>query len=840
MNILNNLTIKHLLLNKKRTIVTIIGIILSTALMVGIGLLFATFQDYSKKEIISYQGSYQALLEQLPKEKLSRLDSAENLDYFYEQTIGFSLIDEESIYRPYLHLNSANQTYFEEITLKEGRYPENSNEIIVPTNLPTNYRLFDTITISYGPRYDDEGDINYQNSEYIEGETLQVETTKTYTIVGIIDNNPYENYSGAGYTIYTTIDENNPNPTYNVYLKYNPPKNIINNTKNLASKLNYDQDLIKYNTSLLAIYGESQYSNVTSTISGLLAIMLSIISIGCIIVIYNSFAISVMERKKQFGLLSSIGATKKQIFKTVFYEATIVGIIGIILGIIASYIGIGTVIIIMNNLLQGVLEFKLSLVTNPTYLIIPLIFMVVVIYISAFLPARRASRVSPIEAIRQNDDIKIEKKKIKISKLSQKIFGIEGEIALKNIKRNKKKYRITIISLFISIVMFISFSSFLDYSLNTTDNMLTSYDYDIMVSSYTADEPNPEVENLINKITRNKDVIKYSTFQTTQLDIEIQDNLYTDAYNNLISSQYSKEDIIGDDNYDSITIVGLDNQSFDEYTKELGVKNNKIILYNKYKTTTYTDENRKVNIVDVVKDNPNITICHNGTCDRTLNNIYITDEIYYAISHIEEYTGIKLIVNEDTYNYLKENYTNIDVTYKEIVIQADNFTNLDKLGEELNTYQTATYLNINTEMQMTNNIILVIKILVYGFICLVTLIGVTSVFNTINTSMNLRKKEFAILRSVGLTKKGFNKILCYESIFFGLKSLLYSLPVSFLIILLIHNNMNYLATSNLIIPWSSIIISIIGVFIITLMTMLYSSNKIKKDSILEQIREENI
>ena len=840
MNILNNLTIKHLLLNKKRTIVTIIGIILSTSLMVGIGLLFATFEDYSKKEIISYQGSYQALLKELPKEKLSRLDSAENLDYFYEQTIGFSLIDEESIYRPYLHLNSANQTYFEEITLKEGRYPENSNEIIVPTNLPNNYRLFDTITISYGPRYDDEGDINYQNSEYIEGETLQVETNKTYTIVGIIDNNPYENYSGAGYTIYTTIDENNPNPTYNVYLKYNPPKNIINNTKNLASKLNYDQDLIQYNTSLLAIYGESQYSNVTSTISGLLAIMLSIISIGCIIVIYNSFAISVMERKKQFGLLSSIGATKKQIFKTVFYEATIVGIIGIILGIIASYIGIGTVIIIMNNLLQGVLEFKLSLVTNPTYLIIPLIFMVVVIYISAFLPARRASRVSPIEAIRQNDDIKIEKKKIKISQLSQKIFGIEGEIALKNIKRNKKKYRITIISLFISIVMFISFSSFLDYSLNTTDNMLTSYDYDIMISSYTPDEPNPEVENLINKITRNKDVIKYSIFQTTQLDIEIKDNLYTDAYNNLISSQYSKEDIIGDDNYDSITIVGLDNQSFDEYTKELGVKNNKIILYNKYKTITYSEENRKVNIVDVVKDNPNITICHNGTCDRTLNNIYITDEIYYAISHIEEYTGIKLIINEDTYNYLKENYTNIDVSYKEIVIQADNFTNIDKLGEELNTYQTATYLNINTEMQMTNNIILVIKILVYGFICLVTLIGVTSVFNTINTSMNLRKKEFAILRSVGLTKKGFNKILCYESIFFGLKSLLYSLPVSFLIILLIHNNMNNLATSNLIIPWKSIIISIIGIFIITLITMLYSSNKIKKDSILEQIREENI
>lgn len=134
-----------------------------------------------------------------------------------------------------------------------------------------------------------------------------------------------------------------------------------------------------------------------------------------------------------------------------------------------------------------------------------------------------------------------------------------------------------------------------------------------------------------------------------------------------------------------------------------------------------------------------------------------------------------------------------------------------------------------------------IRILLYGFITLVTLIGVTSVFNTINTSIMLRKKEFAMLRSVGLTPRGFNKILFFESLFFGFKSLLYALPVSLGIVLLIDKTAtNVMDFGYIIWPVKSIIISIIGVFIIVLLTMLYSASKIKKDNILETIREENI
>ena len=173
-------------------------------------------------------------------------------------------------------------------------------------------------------------------------------------------------------------------------------------------------------------------------------------------------------------------------------------------------------------------------------------------------------------------------------------------------------------------------------------------------------------------------------------------------------------------------------------------------------------------------------------------------------------------------------------------MKVKNTANIDKLAEGLEK-ENVVYQNLKEEAKQSKNLVLVIKILMYGFISLITLIGVTSVFNTITTSMALRKREFAVLRSIGLTRKGFNKILCFESLFFGLKSLLFGIPVSLAITFIIHLSMSSMIdTSSVIIPWSAILTSSISVFAIVLLTMLYSTNKIKKHSIIEQIREENI
>ena len=850
MSILNRLTIKNLRLNKKRTIVTIIGIILSTALMVGIGLLFSSFQDLMIRDTIGYSGKYEAKYNDVDLIKLNDIKN-KNFTYFYEKPIGFSKIESSNEYKPYMYITSVNREYFDELKLIEGDIPKNENEIVISNHVITNgginYKVGDIVTFTYGSR-NINGDITLANSGFVDGETLTNEGTHTYKIVGIVERSNFESYSASGYTAFT-VDVNSDNGNVNLYVMFNKNKNIIKQSEELAKELNYDGD-INYNSTLLALYGESTYGNVMSSMGGMMIIMLSLVSIGCIIVIYNSFAISVMERKKEFGLLSSIGATKRQLSHTVFFEAVFVGVIGIILGILGAYIGIGCVILIINNLISDMLEYKLHLVTNPLFIIIPVIFMIIVIGVSAFIPSRRASKVSPIEAIRQNDDIKINKKKIRTSKLVLKLFGIEGEIALKNIKRNKKKYRVTIVSLFISIVLFISFSSYMNYTLNTASSVMGEVPYDYQIS-YFGDDPNNGKEALdkINEIVKSSDVKEYVSYSVSNLSI-IGNYTYSDEYLDFYKSAYGENGIKALNNlkYQNIYILVLDDNSYNKYKKLIGLDKDSVILLNRFKGVSYGN-NKRVNydIPVINSGNINIKICNfddndedadtTKYCNKNIDNIFVTNNSFDLIEEFSYMDDFKLIVNKKLYDSISDSSTH----YTQFNIISDNTNNIDKLTKDLDKYSNVNYTNIKEAMKQANNLILVVKILMYGFISLVTLIGVTSVFNTISTSMALRKREFAVLRSIGLTRGGFNKMLFFESLFFGMKSLIFALPVSIGVTILIHYSLaDMVSISTIIIPWKAIIISIVSVFIIVLLTMMYSSSKIKKHNIIEQIREENI
>lgn len=848
MSILNRLTIKNLRLNKKRTIVTIIGIILSTALMVGIGLLFSSFQDLMIRDTIGYSGKYEANYSDVDLIKLNDIKN-KNFTYFYEKPIGFSKIESSNEYKPYMYITSVNKEYFNELKLVDGSFPKNENEVVISNHVITNgglnYKVGDIVTFTYGSRNID-GDITLANSELVDGEFLTNEGTYTYKIVGIVERSNFESYSASGYTAFT-VDVNSDKGNVNLYVMFNKNKKIIKQSEELAKELNYNGD-INYNSTLLALYGESTYGNVMSSMGGMMIIMLSLVSIGCIIVIYNSFAISVMERKKEFGLLSSIGATKRQLSHTVFFEAVFVGVIGIILGILGAYIGIGCVILIINNLISDMLEYKLYLVTNYLFIIIPVIFMIIVIGVSAFIPSRRASKVSPIEAIRQNDDIKINKKKIRTSKLVLKLFGIEGEIALKNIKRNKKKYRVTIVSLFISIVLFISFSSYMNYTLNTASSVMGEVPYDYQIS-YFGDDNNKEALDKINEIVKSSDVKEYVSYSVGNLSI-IGDYIYSDEYLDFYKNAYGDDGIKALNNlkYQYISIYILDDNSYNKYKKLIGIDNDSVILLNKFKGVSYGNNKRvNYNIPVINNGNINIKICNfddndedvdtTKYCNKSVENIFVTNKSFDLIEEFSYMTDFKLIVNKKLYDSISDSSTH----YTQFNIISDNTNNIDKLTKDLDKYSNVNYTNVKEAMKQANNLILVVKILMYGFISLVTLIGVTSVFNTISTSMALRKREFAVLRSIGLTNRGFNKILFFESLFFGMKSLIFAIPVSIGITVLIHYALaDMVSISTIIIPWKYIIISIVSVFVIVLLTMMYSTSKIKKHNIIEQIREENI
>lgn len=509
---------------------------------------------------------------------------------------------------------------------------------------------------------------------------------KEYTVVGIVERSFYESYSAPGYQVYTLADELTADDLVTTYITYKKISKVYDKTDTLVKNLEIVLDnntKIEYNDALITIYGESKYSNLTNSLVGIISIILGLISIGCIIVIYNSFAISVMERKKQFGLFSSIGATKKQLRKTVFYEAFIIGIIGIPLGILSGIFGIWVVLEITNYLLTDIFFRKLSLSMYPLFIIIPIFFMILVIIFSAFLPAKKASKISPIEAIRLNDDIKISGKKVKTRKIIRKLFGVEGELAFKNMKRNKKKYRITIISLFISIVLFISFSSLLSYMTLGTSQYLGEIDFDISVN--VEDEDKELLNNTITDIISSEEIDKYSIFRTTTFITNSYTNQdYHKSFKQVqeVEKQNNINSSVNDFNY--ITLVYLDNNSYQRYLEELKLKEERPILINKFNFILSIGSNRKSYSGQLLesRDNWNFSLCkpkmeneNSGiTCFEEISNVYETPKIPFGLKYMT-FSDKPIIILSENMDF---NIVDDGLKSYNILIKASKYENLEK------------------------------------------------------------------------------------------------------------------------------------------------------------------
>lgn len=844
MGILNRLTIKHLLMNKKRTIVTIIGITLSMALMLGCGLLVSSLIEEMKSETIEDSGSYHVLFQNLDESEVKTIQNNINVEksYFYH-TIGFAkLEDGENEWKPYYYVAGASDDVLSSLKLSSGRLPLNGNEVVISDHIISNagkkIEVGDTLHLDVGNRYQ-EDEIIYENKEYINNPELDyIKDTKKkdYQVVGIINRTFLEDYSAAGYMIFTKSDELVAHQANTVLVEYYKPKKTYEISSEIKKNLSLNTNDVNYNESLLYYYGTTRYDNINTSIVSMLSIFLGLLSIGSIIVIYNSFAISTMERKKQFGLYSSIGATKRQILHTVFFEAFIVGLIGIVLGILGSFLGIYIVIEILNYLLQDIWTYHFSLTINWLYILIPIIFMIVVVFFSALIPALRSSRVTPIESIRENDDIKMPRRKLKTPKFILKLFGIEGELAYKNMKRNKKKYRITVLSLFISIVLFISFGAYLKYGISTTDSV-DYYDFDLVAATYHL--------KTLKEIEKDPRISSSSLYYTDSIVLKIPFDSYVKDYQDYLKKRISADSL----DYTTMNLVILQDSLFEEYANVVGANKNDVIFVNEGQVVNYDENNRKTYYGKYMNQvSFSYPVCtyqealDDYTCDKSLS-LFETTVAPKTFNYMKRITSFSAFVSESTYMNIKELCVpkNNDQIYYTLQMTSDDYEELYHDIEEKEKGNDYYVGSPKIEMKQMKNIVLALKILLYGFITLVTLIGVTSVFNTIHTSINLRRKEFAMLRSMGLTPKGFNKMILFESLFFGLKSLFFGLPVSFFVVLLIHNSMDDMINNGkVLIPWGSVCFAIIGVFVVVLLAMIYSVHKIKKENILDAIRDENI
>ena len=895
MKVLNELSVKDLRLNKKRSIVIIIGIILSTALICGVAGLITSFQKTFVETAKNSQGNYHAIFYNVPKDELKYIEENRSIeDYYLSEELGYSYLtngktstgEEE---KPLVNIISMNNKFLNNmaINIKDGRLPENDSELAISTRInekfKTNYKVGDTVTLNVGEL---KGTLENQNANYYDEEQIKKTdgteqtteneivnvTSKTYKIVGIIERptTTIEPYEADWFTVITKMQTINKKT--NIAVLYSKPNDYVKNTESInqmviAKSGTKENDFnrvsgldktyksykykIKINKELLAYQGASLDDETLKTIYGLGAFVMGIVLVSSVFVIRNGFAISITERLKQYGMLSSIGATKKQIKKSVYFEGFILAIIGIPLGILSGIFAIYILVNVVNYILKDYVSSGTLLTygISWTAIVVSIIVSVVTIWLSCRNSAKKASKITPIEAIRSSEDVKLKAKKIKCPKIITKIFKTGGEIAYKNLKRSKKKYRTTVISIIVSVVIFIAISSFIQYGFKMSNSYYTERNYNYVVYAYTTVSPEDteefakeQAENLkmLTDISNLPDAGDVSINKTNTFEMKIDDKHKSELtdYGKDIKGRFYAVDAENNP-IDDVNIIALSKNEYENYLKKIGGD------YETYKDGVILIDN-------------NINMDENGK--RIQGSMYtwkkgdiVTGKIgdkEYSVKIVarteERPKGVESMYNSNAFFIVSEEFIN-KTGYETASLYAQS-NDAYKLDEEVEQYKkdnNLTKSNLNTfnmekSVKAENAVVLVISIFLYGFIGVITLIGITNIFNTITTNMNLRKKEFAMLKSIGMTKKEFNRMIRLESIFYGVKSLIIGIPIGLLLSYGMYNVFRNSMEIEYVLPYKAIAVAVIFVAVVIGIIMKYSMSKINKQNIIETIRNDNI
>lgn len=900
MNVFNKVTLQSLKKNKTRTIVTIIGIILSAAMICAVTTFVSSVQNYLIERTVYVDGDWHGSAIGIDADTYTDIKtSGEVSSTTYNHILGYAKIDSINEFKPYMYVIGAEQDSFFDmmpVHLMSGNYPTTTDEIIIPNHLLSNggatYKVGDTITLEIGERLLDGFPMGQSNPyyTYVDGEEvpneeeIRVTTTRTYTIVGIYERPEFEDRTAPGYTAITIADkEFSGDAEFDVYFKMENPSDVYDFMQGL--ELNGSQ-----NDDLLMFMGVSQFSSLTGVLVSLASIVLVLIMFGSISLIYNAFAISVSERTKQFGLLSSIGATKKQLKRMVLFEALSVSAIGIPLGILVGIGGIGVTLLLIGDkftaMFSGYPE-PMRICVSWVSIVAAIIVALITVLISAWIPSKRATRISAVEAIRQNTDIKAKNKSVKTSKLTYKLFGLPGVIASKHYKRNKKKYRTTVISLFMSIVLFVSASAFTDYLMETVTSGIAIKNYDIQYYAAEEEMGGKTADEILGLLTSDENVTNGAYIYRQYFEGSIPEECLTEEFAELIDDRvnYGQELKDGHKAFNGVCCF-ISDVEFDKLVKQYNL--NRSDYYNAEdpmaiavdESTTFDIIQEKFVTLDALKDDKNeITYQvakqyegyeYSGEMDLNGNRVLLyrnpnNGEDVMQIPYDEGYitstlkTGATIselpyyvTTTTSAHSYLIypiSMYENVmpveaqyDFEYSFYLQSNDHTTSYNNLKSVLleNGIDADELYDYAADEEENRNVITIIQVFAYGFIVLISLIAAANVFNTISTNISLRRREFAMLKSVGMTQKGFNKMMNFECLLYGSKALLLGLPVSAGITYLIYMSVTDGFETTYRLPWTAIGIAVLSVFAVVFATMLYSMSKIKKENPIDALKNENL
>ncbi|HCT90828.1 MAG TPA: ABC transporter permease [Lachnospiraceae bacterium] len=898
MNVFNKITLEQLKKNKVRTAVTIIGVMLSAAMICAVTTIVSSFQNYMQENIVYVVGDWHGVSYGTDRADCEEIRGSEEVSRSAcDQQLGFARIDSKNEYKPYMYVIGAAEG-FEDVMpvhMVEGRLPESSGELILPQHLGENggvaYAIGDTLTLDLGSRmmdgaelsqrdpcfdYDDDGRDSFNEEE------LKIRESRTYTVVGIYERPSFEDYMAPGYTAITRADEDpGEDCVYDVYFKMKNPKRVFGFMDERVS----DGDT---NTDLLMLSGAAQFESYYRMLYGLAAVIILLIMFGSVSLIYNAFSIAVSERTKQFGLLASIGATRKQIRHMVFFEAVVVALIGIPLGILAGIGGIGVTLLFIGNKFANVFgsAVTMRLCVSPAAVVTACVVAFLTVLISAWIPSRRAMRVSAIEAIRQASDIQIKPRAVRSSKLVYRIFGLPGMLASKYYRRSRKKYRATVVSLVMSIVLFVSASAFTEYLMESVGGGLGKDDYDLRL--YVTEESFTDITDgeLLEQIREAKDVTAAASTVSRHYICEVDRSVLTDDALHYVVSQFG--DSAGDGAkipfYTQIQFVddtsfremlgrnGLDEQTYMNPDAPLAVVAKGTPIFDpdqgKYITLDFLKEEQceLTARVPLYVEGYYLDEETGEYEDKAGNQVYryLSDDDpeetreVPAADAVKEYSlHVGKILTETP--WFLETRGEFTLLYPQCVQDAvvqdtepRTYHYLAVSDDHGESYAAIRQIITDSRMggnglvdyaeqeESNRNIILIIQVFSYGFIVLISLIAAANVFNTISTNIALRRREFAMLKSVGMTRGGFNGMMNFECLLYGFKSLLYGLPLSAVMTYMIFRSISEGYATDFHMPWGAVGIAVFSVFAVVFVTMMYAMSKVKKDNPIDALKNENI
>ena len=908
MNVFNKVTLESLKKNRTRTIVTIIGIMLSAAMICASTTLVSSMQNFVLRCEIYRSGDWHgAVYDAAYKDYEDIRDSGKVSSAAYAQVLGYAKIGSANEYKPYLYVlgGDAASGYFETmpVHLILGTLPKDPTEIILPEHLTSNgkvnYKLGDTVTLEVGDRmldgkrlgqdtpiyaYDSE-----THTEVMSGEGLENTEPRTYTVVGIYERPTFEDYSAPGYTALTAADTKSADQSpIHCYFKLHKPAGVYDFMKEMGYTQEYRY---AYNTKVLLYSGTAPFDSFLTAFYSLAAIIIALIVFGSVSLIYNAFSISVSERTRQFGLLSSVGATRKQLRRMVLFEALAVSIVGIPLGILVGIGGIGITLLLIGDKFFSIVrvDIPMRLCVSWQAVVIAAVIALVTVLISAWIPSKRATRVSAVEAIRQSIDIKVSGRPVRTSKLAYKLFGLPGVLAGKHYKRNRKKYRTTVVSLFMSIVLFVSAAAFTDYMMESAEGGLASDQFDLIYAAesdasaaMTPDallellfsEPNVTGGTYTKKQFLQGDISReYVTAmfagRFADLGMEREDaapkdlgisgylyfvadtefNRLLEKYNLKEADYYDRDNPLGialDRNIefdrrlekyvtldslqgDGCVIEGLYYVEIDGYYRKdsrIDENGNKVVLYQ--------NRDNESDIIELPYEESfaKYTLRSEKTIEEA--PFFVSRSTPVAINMIYPYSMLESVVPEAALNQFRN--TEYFLTSSN---HAASFENLATTLTE-NGLSSRQLFDYAANAETNRNVITIIRVFAYGFIVLISLIAAANVFNTISTNISLRRREFAMLKSVGMTQKGFRRMMNCECLLYGSKALLLGLPVSCGITYLIYRAITTAYETSFHLPWAAIGIAVLSVFLVVFATMMYAMRKVKKDNPIDALKNENL